>query len=115
LIHIITTAAGVVTPVGIEHAAESVAGVTQAAAVGVGPHGTQQVVVVVVPDDPDRSPHLASDDLADRVRAAVDVDVAAVLAVPEVPVDKRHNSKINRTLVAAWAEDILGGGRMRRI
>jgi acyl-coenzyme A synthetase/AMP-(fatty) acid ligase/pimeloyl-ACP methyl ester carboxylesterase len=115
MIHLITTAAGVVTPVGIEHAAESVPGVTQAAAVGVGPRGTQQVVLVVVPDDPPRSPHLASIELADRIRAVVDIDVAAVLVVPAVPVDKRHNSKINRTRIATWAEDILAGGRMRRI
>lgn len=115
MIHLITTAGGVITPVGVEHAAESVTGVAQAAAVGVGPSGTQQTVLVVVPDDPPRGPQLASDDLSDRIREAVNADVAAVLTVPAVPVDKRHNSKIDRTRIAAWAEDILAGGRMRRI
>ena len=50
MVHIITTANGPVTPVAIEQAVESVAGVDLAAAVGVGPAGTQQVVVVVAPD-----------------------------------------------------------------
>jgi acyl-coenzyme A synthetase/AMP-(fatty) acid ligase/pimeloyl-ACP methyl ester carboxylesterase len=115
MIHLITTAAGVVTPVGLEHAAESVSGVTQAAAVGIGPAGTQQVVLVVVPDVPPRSPRLATDELADSIRSVVDVDVAAVLVVPAVPVDKRHNSKIDRSRIARWAADILAGGRMRKL
>ncbi|MCP3994798.1 MAG: alpha/beta fold hydrolase [bacterium] len=112
MIHIIRTATGVVTPVGIEHAAESVEGVTQAAAVGVGPAGTQQVVVAAVTDSPKRSAGLADLELADAVRNALKVDVAAVLEVPELPVDKRHNSKINRTRVAEWAERVLAGGKV---
>ncbi len=115
LIHIIRTADGVVTPVGVEHAAQSASGVSQAAAVGVGPLGTQQVVVVVVPDDPVKSAALASDDLADAVRQAMNVDVAAVLVVPALPVDKRHNSKIGRTAIASWATEVLSGGKMRRL
>lgn len=45
----------------------------------------------------------------------VDVDVAAVLLVPALPVDKRHNSKIDRTRVARWAEQVLAGGRFGRL
>jgi acyl-coenzyme A synthetase/AMP-(fatty) acid ligase len=115
MIHTIISPHGVVTPVGIEHAVESVAGIAQAAAVGVGPAGTQQIVVVAVTEQPVRTARLASLELADQVRAVVDIDVAAVLVVPAVPVDKRHNSKIDRTEIARWAEDILAGGRMRRI
>jgi hypothetical protein len=37
------------------------------------------------------------------------------LVVPSLPVDKRHNSKINRTRVARWAERVLSGGRIGRI
>src|SRR3712207_348537 len=47
LVHVITGPDGPVTPVGIEQRAEAVPGVRAAAAVGVGPAGTQQVVVVV--------------------------------------------------------------------
>jgi acyl-coenzyme A synthetase/AMP-(fatty) acid ligase len=115
MIHIIESPNGPVTPVGIEHAAESVPGIAHTAAVGVGPIGTQQVVVVVALVDPVRSPTLADDALADEVRRAVPTDVAAVLTVPSLPVDKRHNSKIDRTRIAAWATAVLAGGRLRRL
>ncbi len=115
MIHVITTADGPVTPVGIEQAVESVSDVDHAAAVGVGPTGTQQVVVVVAPTERPRRPDLASRVLAERIRAAASVDIAAVFVVPALPVDKRHNSKIDRTRVGAWASAILAGGRMRRL
>jgi acyl-coenzyme A synthetase/AMP-(fatty) acid ligase len=115
MIHIITGPNGLVTPVGIEHAAEAIAGVARAAAVGVGPAGTQQVVVVAELDDPVRKPSLAGDELADRIRSAVPVDVAAVLTVSSLPVDKRHNSKIDRTKVAAWASKVLAGQRIGQL
>lgn len=113
MIHIIETAQGPVTPVGIEQAVESVAGVDHAAAVGVGPTGTQQVVVVVAPTQRPRRPDLAARELAERVRTVAGLDIAAVLVVPALPVDKRHNSKIDRTRVASWAGAVLAGGRMR--
>ncbi len=115
LIHVIKTAAGVVTPVAIEHAAEAVSGVAQAAAVGVGPEGTQQVVVVLVPDVAPKRAGLADFDLADAVRMALALEVAAVLEVPRLPVDKRHNSKINRIRVREWAESVLAGKRFERL
>lgn len=114
--HIVMTPAGPVTPVGIEHAVAELSDVALAAVVGVGPRGTQQVVVVAEKTAPRRRADLADEDLADRVRAkAGGVDVAAVLVVPSLPVDKRHNSKINRTRVARWAERVLSGGRIGRI
>lgn len=112
--HVIATAKGPVTPVAVEHAAESVPGVALAAAVGVGPVGTQQVVVVIEPASRLRRPHIAEMALTDLVREAVAVDVAAVLVVPELPVDTRHNSKIARDRIAAWAERVLAGGKIRR-
>jgi acyl-coenzyme A synthetase/AMP-(fatty) acid ligase/pimeloyl-ACP methyl ester carboxylesterase len=114
--HVVTTAAGPVTPVGIEHAVSTLPEVAHAAVVGVGPTGTQQIVVVVVPVDPGRRPDLAGEDLADKVRARVGAtDVAAVMTAPSLPVDKRHNSKIDRSRIARWAERALAGGRMGRI
>lgn len=115
MIHIITSPEGLLTPVGIEHAAETVPGVAQAAVVGVGPAGTQQVVVVAALENPVRTPSLAGNELADEVRKAASVPVAAVLVVPSLPVDKRHNSKIDRTRVATWASDVTAGKRMRRL
>jgi acyl-coenzyme A synthetase/AMP-(fatty) acid ligase/pimeloyl-ACP methyl ester carboxylesterase len=115
MIHIITTADGPVTPVGIERDVEAVEGIAHAAAVGVGPQGTQQIVVVVVPEPAPKRPDLAPVALTDRVRSAVGVGIAAVFAVPALPVDKRHNSKIDRTRVASWAGAALAGGRMRKL
>jgi acyl-coenzyme A synthetase/AMP-(fatty) acid ligase len=114
--HIVTAPSGPVTPVGIEHAVSALPEVAHAAVVGVGPPGTQALVVVVVPVDPGRSPDLADEDLADKVRARVGApDVAAVMTAPSLPVDKRHNSKIDRSRIARWAERALAGGRMGRI
>jgi olefin beta-lactone synthetase len=112
--HVITTAAGVITPVGPEQRIESVPGVAGAAVVGVGPAGVQQPVAVVESDPPARRVGLAPAPLAAAVRAAAPVPLAAVLVVPKLPTDIRHNSKIDRTRLAAWAGGILAGGRMRR-
>jgi olefin beta-lactone synthetase len=55
--HVIATAAGVVTPVGVEQRVESLDEVTAAAAAAVGPPGAQVVALVVVPTFP--AGHLA--------------------------------------------------------
>jgi olefin beta-lactone synthetase len=109
----------VVTPVQVENDALSVRGVVRAAAVGVGPAGAQQVVVVLETDPAvhagaRRAPSLAPEGLARAVRAAVRVPVAAVLRVPEVPTDVRHNSKVERARVAHWAARMLAGARAGR-
>ena len=105
--HVITTADGPVTPVGIEQDVETVPAVERAAAVGVGPVGGQVVVAVV--EAGARRPGLASPDLTDQVRAATAQRLAAVLVVPTLPTDIRHNSKIDRSRVARWAERVLAG------
>lgn len=115
LAHLIVGSSGNVTPVGIEKAVELLDGVHSAAAVGIGPVGAQQVVVVVQREQPERSPALASLELIDAVRAVIDVDVAAVFEVPKLPVDRRHNSKIDRTAVAAWASTALSGGSLGKL
>ena len=110
--HVITTPDGVLTPVGPEQRIESVAEVARAAVVGIGPRGVQQVVAVVETSPIARRVGLASPQLAAAVRAAVDVPLAAVLVVPHLPTDIRHNSKINRSALSDWAGGILSGGRM---
>jgi acyl-coenzyme A synthetase/AMP-(fatty) acid ligase/pimeloyl-ACP methyl ester carboxylesterase len=107
--HVIAHASGPVTPVGIEQRVQRLAPVRMAAAVGVGPRGTQQVVVVVAADR--RATVLAPPSLAASVRAAAEVEVAAVLQTDALPVDIRHASKIDRARVAGWAEHVLAGGR----
>ncbi|MDN4611299.1 alpha/beta fold hydrolase [Arthrobacter burdickii] len=112
--HVVTAAGGVLTPVGLEQALEELDGVHLAAVVGVGPVGTQAVVAVLQAETAGRHPRLADPRLAAAARAAardLGVDLAAVLAVPALPVDIRHNAKIDRTRVAAWSGRFLSGDR----
>ena len=109
LVHVIVTAQGPVTPVGLERRAEAIPAVKRAAAVGIGPRGAQQVVMVVETEF--GTSGLAPDSLRDAVRQAVG-EVPAVLTVSDLPVDIRHNSKIDRVRLGRWAQRVLGGGRV---
>ena len=86
-------------------------GIARSAAVGVGPVGVQQLVVVL--EDPASKPGLASTASTDEVRRLVARPVAAVLTLRQLPVDIRHNAKIDRTAVAGWVEAVLAGRRAR--
>lgn len=110
--HVITTATGVVTPVGPEIAASALADVGRAAAVAVGPAGNQQIVIVVETIPPAAKVGLAEPALAEDVRMVAGHPVAAVLVVPHLPTDIRHNSKIDRTRLSGWANGILTGARL---
>jgi len=98
----------VVTPVGPEQRLERLDTVTLAAVVGVGPPGRQVVVAVV--EAPQQTEGVASIDLVDTLRLAAGVDFAAALVVDELPVDIRHNSKIDRLEVSVMAAEVLAGG-----
>jgi len=111
LVHVVVTADGCVTPVGPEQRVECLPAVARAAVVGVGPVGTQQVVVVVEPMDPPRRLAIAPLALADAVREEAGVEVAAVLVAPSLPVDIRHNAKVDRGEVARRAAALLAGSR----
>jgi acyl-coenzyme A synthetase/AMP-(fatty) acid ligase/pimeloyl-ACP methyl ester carboxylesterase len=108
LVHVVVTADGVVTPVGPERRIEQLAEVTQAAIVGVGPVGAQQVVAIITTSSRSRGV-VADATTSEQVRSASGVDLAAVLVRDELPVDIRHNSKIDRTALAAWASTVLAG------
>jgi acyl-coenzyme A synthetase/AMP-(fatty) acid ligase len=109
LVHVIVTAQGPVTPVGLERRAEAIPAVKRAAAVGIGPRGAQQVVMVMETEY--GTSGLAPDGLRDAVRDAVG-EVPAVLTVSDLPVDIRHNSKIDRVRLGRWAQRVLDGGRV---
>jgi len=111
-VHNIDGPAGVITSVPVERLVETSLELARVAAVGVGPAGRQQLVVVV--EDPHGADGLASTDLTARVRSVVNHPVAAVLSRRSLPVDIRHNAKIDRTAVAGWAEDVLAGRSSRR-
>ncbi|MBN0039590.1 alpha/beta fold hydrolase [Cellulosimicrobium cellulans] len=110
--HVLRTADGPLAPVGPEQHVERVEQVRRAAVVGVGPAGLQQAVAVVETIPGVRRPGLAPEALTAAVRAASPVALAAVLVVPRMPTDVRHNSKIDRARLAAWADGVLAGGRV---
>ncbi|WP_461187600.1 alpha/beta fold hydrolase [Arthrobacter sp. Z4-13] len=115
LAHIVTAPGAVVTPVGAEQAIERLDCVRLAAIAGVGPAGTQAVVAVVEAVPPVRKAGPAAPQLAALVRKAAleaGVDVSAVLTVPALPTDIRHNAKIDRTRLSRWASRVLAGGRL---
>ncbi|MCU1394204.1 MAG: putative fatty-acid--CoA ligase [Ilumatobacteraceae bacterium] len=110
-VHVIHADGGPITPVPVEVAVERLDGIERAAAVGVGPVGCQQLAVVV--EDASADAGIASRARTSAVREVVPHAVAAVLTVPNLPVDIRHNTKIDRTAVAAWATAVLAGDRAR--
>jgi olefin beta-lactone synthetase len=116
-VHLLTTPEGPLAPYAVEHRVARLPGVADVAVVGVGPRGTQQVVVVVVPQRRlgRRAAVLAGTDLAAAVREHAGVPVAAVLVRDWLPVDIRHASKVDRTALARWAEQQLhpAGGLSR--
>jgi acyl-coenzyme A synthetase/AMP-(fatty) acid ligase len=109
--HVIVTATGPVAPVGAEQDVEGVTAVRRAAVIGVGPHRLRQAVAVVETIPPTRRPGLASPVLASAVRASTTLPLVAVLAVPQLPTDIRHNSKIDRSRLSEWAGRLLAGGK----
>ena len=109
--HVLVTADGPIAPVGPEQSVERVDGVRRAAVVGVGPEGLRQAVAVVETVPPSTRAGLADPALTRAIRRACAVPLVAVLSVPRLPTDIRHNSKIDRSRLSTWAGRILDGGR----
>ncbi|MCK6448642.1 MAG: AMP-binding protein [Planctomycetes bacterium] len=108
--HRVTTPKGLVFPVPIESVFDLHEYVDQSALVGVGEPGAQRPILVVVPKR-ERFPS----DRRLQHKLAMDIQrtgmwfpccnvVEAVLFKDSLPVDPRHNAKIDRTALAAWAE-----------
>ncbi|MDN6133714.1 MAG: alpha/beta fold hydrolase, partial [Brevibacterium sp.] len=115
--HVVTTPRGPVGPGGLEMLIDSDEQVSRSSIVGIGPSGTQSLVAVLDAEGTDLSPGLAPLDLTARLRELVDEvvghDLTAVLVAPTFPTDIRHNSKIDRSRLAAWADRVLAGGSVR--
>jgi acyl-coenzyme A synthetase/AMP-(fatty) acid ligase len=101
--HVIRTEHSVLTPVPIEQSIESqLTGVTAAA---VGLHvGLHQSVVAVLCDG--ETEGIADKEIEQKVRQMAP-EVTAVFFKKRLPVDRRHNSKIDRTLLAEWVQKRL--------
>ncbi|MGC2939586.1 MULTISPECIES: alpha/beta fold hydrolase [unclassified Brevibacterium] len=115
--HVVTTVRGPVGPGGLEALVDTDAQVSRSAVVGIGPVGTQALVVVLDAEGTELSPGLAPLELTTRLREKVAEegghDLTAVLVAPVFPTDIRHNSKIDRSRLAAWADSVLAGGPVR--
>jgi len=117
LAHVVVTADEVVTPVGIEQRAETVPGIARAAFVGIGPRAARQFVIVAEGADQAvvRRTTVADPVLSQTVREATGRNLVAVLLVPALPTDVRHNSKIDRARVTEWAERVLAGEKAGKL
>lgn len=115
--HVVTTPHGPVGPGGLEALIDSDEQVSRSAVVGIGPAGTQSLVAVLDAEGTDLSPGLAPLDISarlrDQVARMIGHDLTAVLVAPTFPTDIRHNSKIDRSRLAAWADHVLAGGSVR--
>ncbi len=107
--HVVHTADGPLYPVPCEAVFNEHPRVFRSALVGVGPRGEQEPVVVVEPE-PGQFPRSATDrrrfeeELLELAAAnPVTARVRRVLFRKALPVDVRHNVKINRELLAEWA------------
>lgn len=108
LVHVIHTSRGPLAPVPLEISVEALPNVVRVAAVGVGPVDVQQIVIVVETVDSNDGP--ADSGLTDAVRAALaPLTIASVWTTKKLPVDIRHNSKIDRTAVSKQMSEILSG------
>ena len=108
MVHVIHSAHGPIAPVPLEIAVEAIPNVVRAAAVGVGPTDVQQIVLVVETMDSSEGP--ADTELTHAVRVTLaPLTIASVWVTPKLPVDIRHNSKIDRTAVSLRMSAILAG------
>ncbi len=101
--HVIEVDNTLVTPVPIEQSIEEILPGITAAAVGATRDGQQGIVVVLCDG---KTTGVADVETQNAVRAAAPL-VTAVLYKKALPVDRRHNSKIDRTALSVWANDQL--------
>ena len=81
--------------------------VRRSALVGVGPRGRQVPVMIVELNPSSRSEDWKQDLLAIAQKHAPTRLISHFLAHPSLPVDVRHNAKINREKLAVWASGRL--------
>jgi acyl-coenzyme A synthetase/AMP-(fatty) acid ligase len=101
--HVIEVDGTQVTPVPIEQAVEEILPGVTAAAVGVTTHGHHTLVVVLCDGTSTGVADLAT---KNAVRGVAQ-QVTDVLYKKSLPVDRRHNSKIDRIALSAWATEQL--------
>ncbi len=109
----IESAKGLVCPVPIENVLDQHEYVRRSAVVGVGARGSERPIAVVeckrgkLPRDAKSRERLALDILRVGMWFPCCTALEAVLFHPSLPVDRRHNAKIDRTALKRWAEERL--------
>jgi acyl-CoA synthetase (AMP-forming)/AMP-acid ligase II len=111
--HRVETSEGLLLPVQCEAIFDHHPDAFRTAVVGVGPRGSQRPVLIVEPRE-GRMPTsdvvkeaFASEMLALGAEHEITRDIHDVLFHPDLPVDVRHNAKIQRKKLALWAEEQL--------
>lgn len=107
----IETAVGTLFPLPVEARANRHPAVRRSALVGVGERGAQRPVLVVELDDV-RASLAAQELVTSELVAQLAADPATelirdVLVHPSLPVDYRHNAKIQREALARWAAEAI--------
>ncbi len=113
--HRVETAEGLLLPVQCEAILNQHPDVYRTAVVGVGPAGRQRPVLIVEPI-PNRWPasaeaqrRLVEELLSLGTKHTITRGIRDVLFHRDLPVDVRHNAKIQREVLAVWAAERLGG------
>jgi acyl-CoA synthetase (AMP-forming)/AMP-acid ligase II len=108
--HRVTTAAGTLFTIPCEAVFNAQPGVRRTALVGVGRPGSQlPVICVELEKGKEAGPALTEALLALGSRSEYTREIKHVLYHPGFPVDIRHNAKITREKLAAWAAAQLAG------
>ncbi|MEM7307538.1 MAG: fatty acid CoA ligase family protein [Planctomycetota bacterium] len=102
--HRLETTAGPLFPVPIENLFLDLPGVHRAAVVGVGPRGSERPVLIIEPEPDARRADVLARVEARRAERGAAAPIEAVLFHGSFPVDVRHNAKIHRLALKAWAE-----------
>jgi acyl-CoA synthetase (AMP-forming)/AMP-acid ligase II len=107
--HRVETARGTLHPDAIENVFDAHPAVARSALVGVGPRGRARAVLVVeTASGVRRTQGLAEQILALRSACAEASAVERVIFHESLPVDARHNAKIDRGALALWAREQVG-------
>ncbi|MAE29590.1 MAG: hypothetical protein CMJ87_11530, partial [Planctomycetes bacterium] len=122
--HRLETAAGRIMPVPVELPFQAHSAVRRCALVGIGPRGAEIPVLVVEAEAGHARGalrHKLAGELLELARSfanAADADlgpaaVHTVLFHPSLPVDVRHNAKLDRPALKRWATEQFKGGTAR--
>jgi acyl-coenzyme A synthetase/AMP-(fatty) acid ligase len=103
----VETASGTLFTERVEAVFNGHPAVRRAALVGIGPRGHQSPVVIIERDPAVQVANLVQDLLHLAQSNAQTRAIAHVLIHPKLPVDVRHNAKIDREKLAAWAAKCL--------